>query len=464
MYGGSLGSPVNGGAFSSGGSFSGGGNPRASAFARAFDVEEQAPGPIRQVRGRRDGPYELLVEADADYNGFPRYSQYDWDEPDWEHDQFEGPQTVGSAIFVRNLPPGVEGQQLKHLFEEAGQIANIQVDQGPLPTATIGYVRQGVAFDAAEMFHGRWLLGQELKAAFTPNGRFMPDSDSHMCFYPIRADVIIGVQDGWVDWGRPGKGAGKGKKGRVKGGTYSPGKGSAPAGGLILQLYAQNKSVGEVGERVSMRLTICALCRDSYQLSGKGPGFEKEQVRRIDLDDVEVFMSLQDAFVLEHHSLTNKVYEEVTLLDWKHSLVCPRELLEKPGGRREQVVSIVKQDHRYYRDLYILLAREGDREAGYIMYQVHKGKRKDAAPSAYVEVKQIFVEMELRKRGLGKLLVDGMMQAVEGQACQKIRLSVLDLNDEATNWYRKQGFVMIGLVWEYIGPKEKSLLVAYQAL
>ena len=53
---------------------------------------------------------------------------------------------------------------------------------------------EGVAFDAAEMFHGRWLLGQELKAAFTPNGRFMPDSDSHMCFYPIRADVIIGVQ------------------------------------------------------------------------------------------------------------------------------------------------------------------------------------------------------------------------------------------------------------------------------
>ena len=28
-----------------------------------------------------------------------------------------------------------------------------------------------------------------------------------------------------------------------------------------------------------------------------------------------------------------------------------------------------------------------------------------------VEVKQIFVEPELRKRGLGKLLLDGMMQA-----------------------------------------------------
>ena len=55
-----------------------------------------------------------------------------------------------SQIFVRNLPPGVEGQQLKHLFEEAadgglesspekqaGQIANIQAQPffgGILPT------------------------------------------------------------------------------------------------------------------------------------------------------------------------------------------------------------------------------------------------------------------------------------------------------------------------------------------
>ena len=29
--------------------------------------------------------------------------------------------------------------------------------------------RQGVAFDAAEMFHGRWLLGQELKAKHSAN-------------------------------------------------------------------------------------------------------------------------------------------------------------------------------------------------------------------------------------------------------------------------------------------------------
>lgn len=146
----------------------GGGNNRASAFARAFGIEESSyepnTGPVRRERGRRAaGPYETSEDVDADYNGFPRYQQYDWDEPNWEHDQFEGPMTVGSAIFVRNLPPGVEGWQLKPLFEEAGQIASIQVDNGPIPTATIAFVRQGVASDAAELFQGRWLRGNELK-------------------------------------------------------------------------------------------------------------------------------------------------------------------------------------------------------------------------------------------------------------------------------------------------------------
>ncbi|CAE7241350.1 AL1 [Symbiodinium pilosum] len=245
MYGGSVASPSGGLSLGSD-RISAGSNPRASAFARAFDVEEQNPGPVRRVRGRRDGPYELMVEVDADYNGFPRYSQYDWDEPDWEHDQFEGPQTVGSAIFVRNLPPGVEGHQLKHLFEEAGQIANIQVDQGPLPTATIGYVRQGVAFDAAEMFHGRWLLGQELKVTVkagdmmsTPARKVDDDfwrdelREMRQKGHLMRNDPWLmtqfeGQEARWVNW-VPAKGKGK-RKGPVKGDAYLSGKGSAPGG------------------------------------------------------------------------------------------------------------------------------------------------------------------------------------------------------------------------------------------
>ncbi|CAK9061507.1 unnamed protein product [Durusdinium trenchii] len=224
-----------------GGEYSAGSNPRASAFARAFDVEEQAAGPVRKVRGRRVGPYDEF-EVDADYNGFPRYSQYDWDEPDWEHDQFDGPQTVGSAIFVRNLPPGVEGQQLKHLFEEAGQIANIQVDQGPLPTATIGYVRQGVGFDAAELFHGRYLLGHELKVTVkAAESTAARKSDDDFWRQELRDMKQRGSlrNDPWLlgqfgeedmDWVGPRKGKG-GTKGRLKGSRRGKG-GFGPSAGM----------------------------------------------------------------------------------------------------------------------------------------------------------------------------------------------------------------------------------------
>ena len=34
-------------------------------------------------------------------------------------------QHVVAQIFVRNLPPGVEGHQLKHLFEEAGSASGM---------------------------------------------------------------------------------------------------------------------------------------------------------------------------------------------------------------------------------------------------------------------------------------------------------------------------------------------------
>mmetsp|Transcript_69236 Transcript_69236/g.122477 ORF Transcript_69236/g.122477 Transcript_69236/m.122477 type:complete len:340 (-) Transcript_69236:45-1064(-) len=233
-------------------------NSRASAFARAFGVEERewepSYGPARRGRGGRQSPYGPLDDdVDADYNGFPRYSQYDWDEPDWEHDQFEGPQTVGSAIFVRNLPSGLQGHQLKHLFEEAGQIANIQVDNGPLPSATVGYVRQDVAFDAAELFHGRWLQGQELKVTvkavesaasgaadddfwrqelrqMKQQGRMMGNQSRMLMDYDDDWDY-----DPWGgvgSWGK-GKGGGKGfgKRG-AKSGTKGGGKDTAEIKGM----------------------------------------------------------------------------------------------------------------------------------------------------------------------------------------------------------------------------------------
>lgn len=83
----------------------------------------------------------------------------------WQHDQFDGPQTVGSAVFVRNLPRGATAQQLGSLFSTVGQVVSVQVDMGPLPTATIGFVRQDAALQAERRYHRQWLQGSQLKVS-----------------------------------------------------------------------------------------------------------------------------------------------------------------------------------------------------------------------------------------------------------------------------------------------------------
>jgi len=86
--------------------------------------------------------------------------------PRWQHDQFDGPKTIGSAVFVRNLPQGVStAEQLAGIFGAAGQVASVQVDAGPLTTATIGFVRQDAANEAERRFHGRWLQGSQMKVS-----------------------------------------------------------------------------------------------------------------------------------------------------------------------------------------------------------------------------------------------------------------------------------------------------------
>lgn len=78
----------------------------------------------------------------------------------WSHDHFDGPPPVGSSVFVRNLPNGVSESQLVDMFTEIGEILAVRVDWGPLPTATVDFVRQDSANLASKTFHGRLLNGE----------------------------------------------------------------------------------------------------------------------------------------------------------------------------------------------------------------------------------------------------------------------------------------------------------------
>jgi len=99
-------------------------------------------------------------------------------EPRWQHDQFDGPKTIGSAVFVRNLPPGfATAAQLAGVFAAAGQVASVQVDAGPLPTATIGFVRQDAALEAERRFHGRLVQGSQMKVSVKENSSLNVNGD-----------------------------------------------------------------------------------------------------------------------------------------------------------------------------------------------------------------------------------------------------------------------------------------------
>jgi len=111
-----------------------------------------ASGPVRRQRGvRRSAPYETF--------------NHPLEEMQWDHDQYTGPQPVGSAVFVRSLPKGSTANQVGALFSSAGQVVSVKIDTGPLPTATVGFVRQDAAFAAEKRFHGHWFQGEQLKVS-----------------------------------------------------------------------------------------------------------------------------------------------------------------------------------------------------------------------------------------------------------------------------------------------------------
>jgi len=73
-------------------------------------------------------------------------------------------------VFVRNLPKGATENQVAALFACIGELVDVQVDNGPLPTATVGFVRQDAAFKASQRFHGHWLQGEQLKVSLNVTG------------------------------------------------------------------------------------------------------------------------------------------------------------------------------------------------------------------------------------------------------------------------------------------------------
>ncbi|CAK0797991.1 unnamed protein product, partial [Prorocentrum cordatum] len=120
---------------------------RARESRRATPYAAAPPEPAAAKRQQR--PRGGAASAAAAWRGQPG--------------QFDGLDSSGPAVFVRNLPQGATERQLREIFSEAGLVAAVEVDAGPMCTATVRFLRQAAAFEAERRFHGRWLLGAQLK-------------------------------------------------------------------------------------------------------------------------------------------------------------------------------------------------------------------------------------------------------------------------------------------------------------
>jgi len=204
-------------------------------------------------------------------------------------------------------------------------------------------------------------------------------------------------------------------------------------------------------------------------------GHAKIEVCELVKAEVQEFIRLQDLFAEEHRLFSSSLYPALTLRDWQLVLCCPASVLNAPGGRERHIVNIVQRNQECFKSLFILKAmalsndNSGDpRMIGYIMYQVHggigrrrKGNARDPPMENWVQVKQIFVHPDFRSQGCGGLLFAKMLEAVSPNERRDLRLSVLDLNIRAMEWYRAQGFVVVDIRKEFVGEREESNAIVY---
>eukprot|EP01066_Platyproteum_vivax_P009203 Platyproteum_vivax@DN4032_c0_g1_i1.p1 len=85
----------------------------------------------------------------------------------WRHDRYEGGGSgaAGSEVFVRNLPEQITQMHIQRLFKRAGDVIAVKVDNGPLSTAKVSFLKKNQAQDAVRMLHGHKLMGHAIKVA-----------------------------------------------------------------------------------------------------------------------------------------------------------------------------------------------------------------------------------------------------------------------------------------------------------
>ena len=94
---------------------------------------------------------------------------------------------------------------------------------------------------------------------------------------------------------------------------------------------------------------------------------------------------------------------------------------------------------------FFLVAEEGDALGGYVLGSVQAGE-------AHGWILSLAVAPEFRGRGIGEMLVGGLLEAFAAKGAAEARLHVSPSNGGALGLYRKMGFEEARVEADYFGP------------
>ena len=114
---------------------------------------------------------------------------------------------------------------------------------------------------------------------------------------------------------------------------------------------------------------------------------------------------------------------------------------------------VIRQFHDLFPNLFIV-AREGDQILGYALGGI--------GTDGCGWVLSLAVGREKRSQGIGRAVMDALLDQFREKGVQALRLTVSPTNTNALNLYHNVGFVDMGIRNDYYGDGDERLLMSLE--
>ncbi|MBM7573602.1 GNAT family N-acetyltransferase [Aquibacillus albus] len=101
--------------------------------------------------------------------------------------------------------------------------------------------------------------------------------------------------------------------------------------------------------------------------------------------------------------------------------------------------------------------------AGYLKVNINDAQSEEMGNES-LEIERIYIKNQFQKHGLGKYLLNKVIEIAMERNKKKIWLGVWEKNENAINFYKKMGFVQTGTHSFYMGDEEQTDFVMFKTL